>query len=85
MKRLEAKHEEHINVYGAGNERMLTGKHETASIEKFSYGVANRGASIRIPRFTEAAGKGNLEDRRPASNIGPYSVTAKVFETSHFG
>ena len=85
MKRLEAKHEEHIKVYGTGNERRLTGKHETASIEKFSYGVADRGASIRIPRFTEAEGKGYLEDRRPASNIDPYAVTAKVFETSHFG
>merc|ERR1711871_899972 len=40
--------EAHIAAYGAGNERRLTGKHETASINEYSYGVANRGASIRI-------------------------------------
>merc|ERR1712060_906737 len=54
IERLGKKHEEHIKVYGEGNERRLTGKHETAPITAFSYGVANRGASIRIPRDTEA-------------------------------
>jgi glutamine synthetase len=80
--RLGAKHEEHIRVYGEGNERRLTGAHETAPIDKFSYGVANRGASIRIPRQAEKEGKGYLEDRRPASNICPYVVTAKIFQTT---
>merc|ERR1712203_1352630 len=50
IEKLGAKHEEHIKVYGEGNERRLTGAHETAPITKFSYGVANRGASVRIPR-----------------------------------
>ena len=46
----------------------LTGKHETASIDKFSYGVADRGASIRVPhRFVKNGYKGYLEDRRPNS------------------
>jgi len=84
VERLGTKHAEHIAVYGKGNERRLTGAHETAPIHKFSYGVANRGASIRIPRQTEAEGKGYFEDRRPASNMDPYTVTAKVFETSCF-
>ena len=35
-------------------ERRLTGAHETAPIDKFSYGVANRGCSVRIPRDAEA-------------------------------
>ena len=83
MKKLEDKHAEHICLYGSGNERRLTGKHETANIEKFSYGVADRGASVRIPRATEKDGKGYLEDRRPASNIDPYSVSAKIFQTTH--
>ena len=30
--------------------RGLTGLHETAHIDKFTYGVADRGASVRIPR-----------------------------------
>lgn len=80
---LGEKHKEHILVYGAGNERRLTGQHETASMESFSYGVADRGASVRIPRFTERDGCGYFEDRRPASNVDPYVVTSKLFETCH--
>jgi len=82
IEKLEAKHLEHIAVYGEGNERRLTGAHETASIDKFSYGVANRGASIRIPRAAEADQKGYFEDRRPASNMDPYAVTGKIFKTT---
>lgn len=73
---------EHIDVYGVGNERRLTGKHETAPISKFSYGVAHRGASVRIPRTAEAEGKGYYEDRRPASNMDPYLVTGKLVQTT---
>jgi glutamine synthetase len=82
--RLGKHHHRHIEAYGKGNERRLTGRHETASIHNFSYGVANRGASIRIPRSTEAKGYGYFEDRRPASNMDPYVVTSLVFETSCF-
>merc|ERR1711937_1000874 len=55
---------EHIAEYGEGNDKRLTGKHETCSINQFKFGVADRGASIRIPRTAEASGKGYLEDRR---------------------
>ncbi|KAI2489257.1 Glutamine synthetase [Fragilaria crotonensis] len=79
--KLGAKHAEHIAVYGEGNELRLTGKHETASMDTFSYGVANRGASIRIGRDTEAEGKGYFEDRRPSSNADPYIVTGKIMQT----
>jgi len=81
MTKLQAKHQEHIEVYGAGNERRLTGKHETQSINKFSFGVADRGASIRIPYQTAQDGKGYFEDRRPASNCDPYTVSAKIANT----
>jgi len=79
--KLGAKHQEHIAVYGTGNELRLTGKHETASINDFSFGVANRGASVRIGRDTEAEGKGYFEDRRPSSNADPYLVTGKIMAT----
>merc|ERR1712100_678934 len=82
IEKLGKKHDEHIKVYGEGNDRRLTGAHETAPITKFSYGVANRGASIRIPREAERDGKGYFEDRRPASNMDPYVVTAKIFDTT---
>jgi glutamine synthetase len=82
IEKLGEKHQEHIEVYGIDNDQRLTGLHETASINDFSYGVANRGCSIRIPRFTNRDGKGYLEDRRPASNMDPYLVTSKIVETT---
>jgi glutamine synthetase len=82
IEKLGKKHAEHIAAYGVGNERRLTGLHETASINDFSYGVANRGCSIRIPRTTEADQKGYLEDRRPASNMDPYVVTGMIAKTT---
>ena len=60
----------------------MTGEHETQSIKKFSYGVSDRGASIRIPIATVESGwKGWLEDRRPASNADPYKVAANIIDT----
>ena len=73
---------EHIEVYGADNHLRLTGKHETASIMDFSYGVSDRGASIRIPVGVPANGwKGYLEDRRPNSAADPYKVAARIIKT----
>lgn len=72
----------HIDVYGEDNHLRLTGQHETQSIDKFSYGVSDRGASIRIPIATVEAGyKGWLEDRRPASNADPYKVASEIIRT----
>merc|ERR1719492_268023 len=82
IEKLAAKHDEHIKVYGEGNERRLTGAHETAPITAFSYGVADRGSSVRIPRDAEINKCGYFEDRRPASNMDPYVVTSKIFETT---
>jgi len=73
----------HISVYGAFNDQRLTGAHETQSIDQFSYGVSDRGASIRIPVATVEDGwKGRLEDRRPASNADPYKVAAAIVKTT---
>ena len=79
---LGSKHKEAIKVYGAGNEKRLTGKHETQSIKKFSFGVSDRGASIRIPIVTvDNNWNGYLEDRRPAANADPYKVMKHIVET----
>ena len=73
----------HIDVYGAYNEERLTGRHETQSIDTFSYGLSDRGASIRIPVATVEDGwKGRLEDRRPASNADPYKVASAIIQTT---
>lgn len=73
---------EHIEVYGEFNDQRLTGLHETAAITDFSYGISDRGASIRIPIITVEKGwKGWLEDRRPASNGDPYKIAARIIKT----
>jgi glutamine synthetase len=73
---------EHIDVYGEYNDQRLTGLHETASITDFSYGISDRGASIRIPILTIDNGwKGYLEDRRPASNADPYKIASRIIKT----
>ena len=72
----------HMDVYGADNEQRLTGLHETQRMDMFSYGVSDRGASIRIPIGTVENGwKGWLEDRRPASNADPYMVASAIITT----
>ncbi len=73
---------EHIAVYGPHNHLRLTGLHETQSIDQFSYGISDRGASIRIPIATvENNWHGWLEDRRPNSEADPYKVAAIIVET----
>lgn len=79
---LGEKHTDHMKIYGSGNELRLTGKHETSSFHAFSSGIANRNASVRIGNKTVNEGRGYFEDRRPSSNMDPYLVTAKIFETT---
>jgi glutamine synthetase len=78
---LGTRHDIHIANYGAGIERRLTGRHETASYKQFSYGVSNRGASVRIPWQVAKEQKGYIEDRRPNANCDPYIVTRLILET----
>ena len=72
---------EHVSNYGHDIESRLTGKHETAPYNKFSYGVSNRGASVRIPWQVARDQKGYAEDRRPNANMDPYVVTQLILET----
>jgi glutamine synthetase len=75
-------HDEHIAVYGPDNHLRLTGFHETQSIDRFSYGLADRGSSIRIPHsFINSGHKGYLEDRRPNSAADPYLVAGRILKT----
>ena len=73
--------EEHVANYGAEIEHRLTGSHETAPWSEFSYGVSNRGASVRIPWQVEIDKKGYIEDRRPNANMDPYVVTRMIVDT----
>jgi glutamine synthetase len=73
--------EEHVSGYGADIEHRLTGSHETAPWSEFSYGVSDRGASVRIPWQVEVDKKGYIEDRRPNANMDPYVVTRLITNT----
>jgi glutamine synthetase len=75
------KPEEHLAGYGVGIEDRLTGDHETQRFDQFSYGVSDRGASVRIPWQVAQDQKGYLEDRRPNANADPYVVTALMTST----
>lgn len=74
----EERSKDHIKNYGSDNHLRLTGYHETQSISKFTFGVSDRGASIRIPLSTEKNWTGYLEDRRPSSNADPYKISNQI-------
>jgi len=76
----ESRHQLHIQNYGSCNDERLTGQHETQAIDKFSWSVSDRGASIRVPLPTSQGWKGYLEDRRPASNADPYKIIKVISE-----
>jgi glutamine synthetase len=78
---LAPKHALHIASYGHGVEERLTGAHETARHDEYSYGISNRGASVRIPWQVKRDGKGYIEDRRPNANMDPYLVTELIVDT----
>ena len=79
--KLKDKHNEHMQIYGKNNRERLTGHHETAGFDTFSYGIGTRNTSIRIGNDTYRNGKGYFEDRRPAANMDPYLVTSSIFQT----
>ena len=81
MDKLADRHKEHIAVYGSENEKRLTGKHETSSMDVFSWGFGTRNTSVRIGNETRQKGCGYFEDRRPAANMDPYLVTGMLFKT----
>ena len=85
VNRLADAHEKHIGIYGHGLEDRLTGHHETCNISEFRSGVADRGASVRIPLAVANKGYGYIEDRRPGANADPYSIARVLVETVCLG
>ncbi len=65
------------DLLGEGFKGRLSGECETAHYEKFSSGVGDRTASIRIPQ--QSVNNQNnyyIEDRRPCANVDPYLYIA---------
>jgi glutamine synthetase len=84
IERLRKTHDKHMRVYGQGNEARMTGNHETASYDIFTFSNTdgNRGESVRIGKDTIDKGYGYFEDRRPAANCDPYKVTSCIFQSA---
>jgi len=82
MRCLEEDHDEYIKVCGEGVERRMTGECETSDYQKFTWGVSDRGASVRIPQKVNTEGRGYIEDRRPCANIDPYKVVFSLLSTT---
>ena len=85
IEKMRDAHLQYINITGIDNEKRMSGHCETSDLKSFSYGVANRGASVRIPRLAEANQRGYLEDRRPASNMDPYVITSALADITILG
>ena len=78
FKQFENATHNHMSDYGSNNELRLTGKHETQDYNTFSWGVSDRGASLRISPTTGQTWKGYIEDRRPASSANPYKIIKQI-------
>ena len=81
INRLAKNHHAHMKNYGSDNVLRMSGKHETSSFDRFTFGRANRGASVRIPNVVLHESMGYFEDRRPAANADPYLVTSLILST----
>lgn len=81
MDKLASKHMSHMEIYGKDNHLRMSGLHETSKFDEFTFGIGSRKCSLRIPNETVQNKKGYFEDRRPASNMDPYRVTAGILET----
>lgn len=84
IRRLSVSHTDVMTsgAYGADNHLRLTGTHEASAMERFTWGVADRTASVRIGRVTWWVGSGYFEDRRPAANMNPYRVVSVLAEAA---
>ena len=80
--KLEDNHDKHMKLYGVDNDKRMTGTCETSSYDKFTYNVGDRSSSVRIPTGCLSDKRGYFEDRRPASNCDPYTVTSILYETT---
>jgi glutamine synthetase len=78
---LQQYHKEDIPYFGSENNKLrLTGENETSCYDKFTYGIAHRGSSTRIPRQCVKDLEGYVEDRRPGADMDPYLVLPRICE-----
>lgn len=76
---LKSTHDLYISHCGEDTTKRLTGDHETSRSQTFSWNVAGRDSSIRIPKDTAINKQGYFEDRRPSGNMDPYVLCGYLF------
>ena len=82
IKKLSVKHKEHMKIYGANNDKRMSGKYETSNYNIFSFDKdkpVNRGASIRIGYDTMKNKKGYFAADSAARS--GFQTTAQVIMT----
>ena len=79
---LSESHADSIPHFGKDNEKRLEGDASVPSFHEFGYGIGNRAASINIPSIVFFEKRGYFEDRRPAANCDPYTVTSLIHESA---
>lgn len=71
MKKLE-KSQQHQDDHKSCNKAIDNKK--PLPTPKFTWGVADRTAAVKIPRSVKSKKKGYFEDRRPHADMDPYKV-----------
>jgi glutamine synthetase len=88
LDKLAPVHKLHLQHYdpkgGADITRRMEGADDDIidDMAQFTAYKASRRGSVRIPQNVGSQGMGYLEDRRPASNCDPYSVTEILVRTT---
>lgn len=77
-----APHRSDVNFRGEGASKKSGTVTVRLALVLCSWGVANRGCSIRVGRSVPVEKCGYYEDRRPSSNLDPYVVTRLIVETT---
>lgn len=84
MKRLEKSHCSDLKQYEGplgDNKKRLIGQFCASRADKFSWGVADRTASVKISKIVASKKKGYFEDRRPGADADPYVVISTLIKT----
>ncbi len=81
IEKLNTTHDKYIQACGEDSKQRLNGDHTTAMLLSFSWGIGSRNTSIRIPKETFIKQCGYFEDRRPSSNMDPYTICGLLLES----
>ncbi|CAL9689678.1 unnamed protein product [Knipowitschia caucasica] len=73
-----------MQLYGSeqGNQQRMNGVAWNPDFNTFTWAIADRKSSVRIPACVNQGRRGYLEDRRPSSDCDPYLVCTILVQTT---